>query len=261
MKFVGLILSLALILSSAAPILYAKSSMVEVSIEVTEINDNKANQLGVTWPTSYQAGQVANVNSALSPSTLPGPTNSFPSLITVGNWAQYTTLSATLQLLENKGAAQILSKPKILTKSGTSAKVVVGGEIAIVATGNVGGTIEWKEYGIKEEVLPVIAEDNFVDLTLNTEISRLDYSHMTGQVNGAGGFPGIVKREARSFVKVRSGETITLAGLLETDKETSSTGIPLLSDIPVLGYLFANKSDSVTKTNILIFVTPRIVQE
>ena len=261
MKILKALLCFSLVLSAVSSKLFAKSNMVEVAVEVTEINTNKATNLGIKWPDSYQVGQVANVNSNISPAILPSPTGNFPSLITVGNWAQYTSLAATLQLLEQKGAAQILSKPKILTKSGTSAKVIVGGEIAIVATGNVGGTVEWKEFGIKQEVTPQIVEDNMIELALTTEVSRLDYSHLTGGQNGAPGYPGIVKREARSFVKVKSGQTITIAGLLETDKETSISGIPLLCEIPIIGPLFGTKSVSDVKTNILIFVTPRIVEQ
>ena len=255
MKLLKILLVLSVILSTAIPKSFAKSNMVEVSIEVTEINNNKATQLGIQWPSPFQAGQVATTDSTRVPATLPVLTNNFPSLITIGNSAQYTSLSATLQLLETKGAAQILSRPKILTKSGTSAKVVVGGEIAIIATGNVGGSIEWKEYGIKEEVLPQIAEDDFIDLSLNTEVSRLDYSQMSG------GYPSIVKREARSFVKVKSGQTVTIAGLLQTDKQNNISGIPLLCDIPIIGVLFGTKSVSEVKTNILIFVTPKIIEQ
>ena len=255
MKILNTLLCFSLVFSSAVSTLHAKSNMVEVAVEVTEINNNKATNLGIKWPDTYQAGQVANVNSNISPANLPSPTGNFPSLITVGNWAQYTSLTATLQLLESKGAAQILSKPKILTKSGTSAKVIVGGEIAVIATGNVGGSIEWKEYGIKQEVTPQIVDNDTIDLALNTEVSRLDYTQMSG------GYPSIVKREARSFVKVKSGQTITIAGLLQTDKETSVSGIPLLCEIPIIGPLFGSKSVSEVKTNILIFVTPKIVEE
>jgi pilus assembly protein CpaC len=255
MKLLKALICLSLVITAPIQQLHSKSNMVEIAVEVTEINNNKATSLGIKWPDTFSAGQVANTVASRVPTTLPEPIGNFPSIITVGNLAQYTSLAATLQLLEQKGAAQILSKPKILTKSGTSAKFIVGGEIAIVAVWNVGGSIEWKEYGISQEVTPQIVEDNMIDLALQTEVSRLDYSQMSG------GYPSIVKRQARSFVKVKSGQTITIAGLLQTEKLTQVSGIPLLCDIPIIGVLFGSKSVSEVKTNILIFVTPRIVEQ
>lgn len=226
------------------------AEMVEISVEVTEINSNKADQLGIKWSDTINTGEVSWTAAGRTPAVLP----EVPSIIKVGDWSRYSVLTAELKLLTDKGAAQILSKPKILTKSGTTAKVLVGGEIPIVATGIGGGTIQWKEFGIKTEILPKILADDYIDLVLTTEVSRLDYA------NAIGGFPAIMKREASSSVKIKSGQTITLAGLIETKKEENSSGIPLLSDIPVIGALFSRKTLNETKTNILIFVTPRIVE-
>jgi len=228
----------------------AAAEMVEISVEITEINSTKANQLGIKWTDTIQAGEVSWTAANRTPAALP----EVPSIIQVGDFARYTALTAQLQLLEQKGAAQLLSNPKILTKSGTTARVVVGGEIPIVASGVGGGNVTWKEYGIKAEVMPKILADDYIDLVLTTEVSKLDYS------NQAGGYPSIDKREANSSIKVKSGQTITIAGLIDTSKQTGSTGIPLLSDIPVLGALFSQKTLNETKTNVLIFVTPKIVE-
>lgn len=224
--------------------------MVEISVELTEINNTKANQLGIKWADTISAGEVAYKMNGRVPEVLP----EVPSLIKSGEWSRYTSLTSELKLLQEKGAAQVLSKPKIVTKSGTSAKVVVGGEIPVVVAGAVGGSIEWKEYGIKTEILPRVLPDGYIDLTLTTEVSRLDWS------NKVGNYPAIMKREATSSVRVKSGQTITLAGMIETKKDDKITGIPLLSDLPVLGILFSRKEFSEVKTNILIFVTPRIIE-
>jgi len=225
--------------------------MVEISVEVTEINSNKAHKFGIKWTDTIQSGEVAWNQGGRIPGDLP----EVPSLVKVGDFARFTALQAELKALEEKGAAQILSKPKLITKSGTSAKVIVGGEIPIIASGIGGGSIQWKEFGIKTEILPRILPDKTIDLSLVTEVSRLDW------INKVGDTPAISKREASSSIIVKSGQTITLAGLIETKKEETSAGIPLLSDIPVLGVLFSRKSIIDTKTNVLIFVTPRIIEE
>ena len=229
---------------------FSASDMVEITVEVTEINNNKANELGIKWTDTIKAGEISFSGTGRDPALLP----EIPSIVKVGEWSRYSALTAELKILQEKGAAQILSKPKILTKSGTTAKVIVGGEIPVIATGVGGGSIQWKEFGIKTEILPRILADNMIDLVLTTEVSRLDWA------NQAGGYPAIMKREATSTIKVKSGQTITLAGLIETKKEDQITGIPLLCDIPVLGVLFSRKTVKETKTNVLIFVTPRIVE-
>lgn len=228
---------------------FSSSDMVEISVEVTEINNNMANELGVKWTDTIKAGEVKWTASGRIPAELP----EVPSIIKVGDWARYTELSAELKFLQENGAAKILSNPKILTRSGTSAKVLVGGEIPITVSGVGGGSIQWKEFGIKTEILPKILSDNTIDLVLTTEVSRLDWA------NQAGGFPALMKREATSNVRLKSGQTITLAGLIETTKEEKKTGVPILCDLPLIGPLFSHKSMRDVKTDILIFVTPRIV--
>jgi pilus assembly protein CpaC len=240
---------LVIFISSVSSV-FSANEMVEISVEVTEINNNKANELGIKWTDTIKAGEVSYSAANRDPALLP----EVPSIVKVGEWSRYSALTAELKILQEKGAAQILSKPKILTKSGTTAKVIVGGEIPIVASGVGGGTIQWKEFGIKTEIMPKILADDYIDLVLTTEVSRLDWA------NQAGGYPAIMKREATSSIKIKSGQTITLAGLIETKKEEKSSGIPLLCDIPVIGYLFSRKTLNETKTNVLIFVTPRIVE-
>ncbi len=224
--------------------------MVEITIEVTEVNASKANELGIKWLDTIQAGEVAFSAAGRVPETLP----EIPSIVKVGEWSRYTPLSADLKMLQEKGAAQVLAKPKILTKSGSTARFLVGGEFPIAAIGQTTTKIEWKEYGIKTEIRPKILDDGTIDLTLTTEVSRLDWA------NAVLGYPAITKREATSSIQLKSEQTLTMAGLIQTSKDKKTTGIPLLSDIPLLGHLFGRKITMETKTNVIIFVTPRIVE-
>jgi len=230
----------------------ASQEMVEVSVEVTEINNSKANDLGIKWFDTVETGEISwPGGTGRTPDVLP----EIPSIIKVGDWARYTALTAQLNLLQKKGAAQILSKPKIVTKSGTKARFLIGGKFPVVTTGGTGGTIEWKDYGIKTEILPIVQQkDKSIDIVLTTEVSRLDWSN---KVNGN---PAILTREVTSNVRVKSGQTIALAGMIETKKEEVVTGVPLLSEIPVLGVLFSKKEATEEKTTVLIFVTPKIIE-
>ncbi|MFA5779218.1 MAG: type II and III secretion system protein [Elusimicrobiota bacterium] len=243
--------------------LHAEQEMVEVSVEVTEINNDKASELGIKWFDTINTSEV----SWKDPSGLRvipdetgnvrSPVNAIPevpSIIKVGDWVRYSALTADLKFLIKKGAAQILSKPKIVTKSGTTAKFLIGGSFPVVAAGVSGGSVEWKEYGIKTEVLPKILPDRSIDLVLTTEVSRLDWA------NKVQGYPAILTRTATSNVKIKSEQTIALAGMIETKKEDTIVGVPILMDIPVLGYLFSKKDKTETKTTVLIFVTPKILE-
>jgi pilus assembly protein CpaC len=233
-----------------APVV-AQDEAVEISVEVTEVNQNKADQLGINWTNSIAAGEISFSNVAdRTPDVLP----EVPSIIRVGDWARYTALTAEIKALATTGSAEVLSKPKIVTKSGTTAKVMVGGEIPIVATGVGGGSIEWKEFGIITSITPKVLDKDTIDLSLTTEVSRLDYSNSVNNV------PAIQKRSANSSLVLKSGETMLIAGLLETNKSKTRTGLPLLSKIPILGLLFSRETANETKSNVLIFVTPRILK-
>lgn len=227
---------------------FSTDEMIEISVEVTEVNNDKANELGIKWLDSLSAGEVAGSAEKRSPESLP----EVPSLVQTGDIKRFTTLTAELKILITKGAAKILSKPKLVTKSGTSASFLVGGEVPIVSAGVSGGSIDWKKYGIKCDIAPKIS-DGLIDFKLSTEVSRLDWSN---QVNGN---PALLTRAASSNAIVKSGQTIALAGLVDTTKQEQTIGIPLLCDIPVLGYLFSRKKLVENKSTVLIFVTPKVL--
>ena len=221
--------------------------LVEISIEITEINNNKAKEYGIKWVDEISTGELFVTNGE-------GNTT-YPSLVEFNDWVRYTPLSAKLKLLQESGSAQVLSNPKLLTKSGTKAKFLVGGEFPIAVSGVSGGNVEWKEYGIITEILPKILSDDKIDLVIETELSRLDWA------NAVQGLPNITKRQARSSVILKNQQTIVIAGLIENYKDKTTSGIPLLSDIPLLGTLFKNTKVKDNKTNVLIFVTPKIIEQ
>ncbi|MDD5021634.1 MAG: type II and III secretion system protein [Endomicrobiaceae bacterium] len=221
--------------------------LVEISIEITEINNNKAKEYGIKWVDEISTGELFIQGAHRTPI--------YPSLVEYNDWVRYTPLSATIKLLQENGAAQVLSNPKLVTKSGNKARFLVGGEFPIAVSGVSGGNVEWKEYGIITEVLPKILSDGTIDVTIEAELSRLDWSNMVQ------GFPNIAKRQAKSNVILKDQQTIVIAGLIENYKDKITSGVPILSDIPLLGTLFKNTKTIDNKTNVLIFVTPKILEQ
>ena len=222
--------------------------LIEISIEITEINNNKAKEYGIKWVDEISTGELF-ITSGETKET------SYPTLVEFNDWVRYTPLSAKLKLLQESGSAEVLSNPKLITKSGAKARFLVGGEFPIAVSGVTGGKVEWKEYGIITEVLPKILQDNKIDLTIETELSRLDW---TRDVQG---FPIIAKRQAKSYVILKNKQTIVIAGLIENYKDKTTSGIPILQDIPLIGTLFKNTKTVNNKTNVLIFVTPKIIEQ
>jgi pilus assembly protein CpaC len=223
------------------------NQLIEIAIEITEINNNKAKEFGIKWVDEISTGELF-IQSEAGKSI-------YPSLVEFNDWVRYTPLSAKLKLLQESGSAQVLSNPKLVTKSGTKARFLVGGEFPIAVSGVSGGNVEWKEYGIIMEILPKILPDDKIDIVIETELSRLDWA------NAVQGLPNVAKRQARSNVILKNQQTIVIAGLIENYKDKKSSGVPILSDIPIFGSLFKNTKIIDNKTNVLIFVTPQIVEQ
>ena len=243
MKKVWFGLITAVLLNSA---IFAQQ-LIEISIEITEINNNKAKEYGIKWVDEISTGELFV--------STPQDNVVYPSLVEYKEWVRYTPLSAKLKLLQESGSAQVLSNPKLVTKSSSKARFLVGGEFPISVSGVSGGNVEWKEYGIITEILPKIVSEDKIDLVIETELSRLDWS------NAVQGFPNIAKRQAKSNVILKNQQTVIIAGLIENYKDKNVSGIPILSDIPVLGTLFKTTKTVDNKTNVLIFVTPKIIEQ
>jgi len=230
--------------------IFAADEMIQITVEVTEINNNKARELGIKWLDNVQFGEVSWSAGGRNPNFLP----EIPALLSAGDFARWTALQGDIKLLQEKGAAKILSKPKLLTLSGTEAEFSVGGEFPIVAAGATIAEVEWKEYGIMLKIKPEIMGNRKIRADITTEVSRLDWA------NAVQGNPAVDKRASKNSVTVKSGQTVTIAGLTETKSETSKIGIPLLSDLPIIGYLFGQESVREVQKTVLIFITPEIVK-
>ncbi|OGS19817.1 MAG: hypothetical protein A3J83_01265 [Elusimicrobia bacterium RIFOXYA2_FULL_40_6] len=229
-------------------------NLIEVSVEIAEVNNNKARELGIKWIDEIKTGELSEGIEGYEQKYLPAKNVNLPALIGPSDWFRYSALTADIKMLAEKGAAKIMSKPKLLTKSGSAAKFLVGGEFPVISGGVSGGSIEWKEYGIKLSIKPTVNSDSKIETDITAEVSRLDWANKVQNI------PAIATRRVTSDVDLKSGETISVAGLIETNKETNRAGIPLLMDIPLLGMLFGRNSVVDVETTVMIFVTPKIVR-
>lgn len=241
-----------------------KKSMVEVDVEIMEIDNTSALQAGLSWgsiqPTTEttSANGVSLINGPVTPNNLTAQESFPPPLVSFGSFTRQS-LTASLQLLINRGKAKILSKPKLLAVSGEDASFLAGGEVPYVTQSSLGSSnVEWKPYGVKLKIKPLIDADGDISAALRAEVSSLDSTNGVSTGNGIV-IPALRTRWVETTVYMRSGSTLVIAGLIDDENQKSTSGIPLLSDIPILGELFRFTNDQHQETELVIFVTPTLV--
>ncbi len=241
-----------------------KKAMVEVDVEVMEIDTQSALKAGLSWgsvqPTSETttANGVSLVNGTVTQNNLTIGENYPPPLVAFGSFVRQS-LTASLQLLIDRGKAKILSKPKLLAVSGSEASFLSGGEIPFITQNSLGSSnVEWKPYGVKLKIKPNIDGENNISADLRVEVSGIDTANGISTGNGIV-IPALSTRWAETSVYMRSGSTLVIAGLINENDQKQTSGIPILSDIPVIGELFRFTNDQKSQTEVVIFVTPSLV--
>jgi general secretion pathway protein D len=174
---------------------------------------------------------------------------------------------AVLSFLNQYSETKIISSPRTVTLDNETATIEAGTQYPIVnvtaGTPNTpgGSTVTYSNLTVRLEVTPHISLNNTVRLAVNPRVLRLGESFQTsiaGQNNTINGFNS---REMKTTVMIPSGNTLVMGGLIEDSVQVNNTKVPLLGDIPYVGQLFRSDSKSRTKSNLLIFLTPTIVQE
>lgn len=171
-------------------------------------------------------------------------------------------LGVVIRALQQKNLLQILAEPNLLTQSGKEASFLAGGEfpfpVVQAGTGTTAVTIQFKEFGVRLNFTPTIATDGTIHLKVRPEVSSLDF---TNALTISGFFvPALSTRRVESEMDLRDGQSFAIAGLVDNRLTQVSQRIPGLGDIPVLGKLFQSKSFNRSRSELLVMVTPRIVQ-
>ncbi|MEO8316062.1 MAG: type IV pilus secretin PilQ, partial [Pseudomonadota bacterium] len=202
----------------------------------------------VSIPTGTGAPGRYNVNLPVS-----NPAGVLSGVILGSNFLVDLELSAA----QAEGKGEVISKPSITARTGQKAYIEAGTEIPYQEAASSGATtVQFKKAVLSLEVTPQINPDNTLILKI------IVHKDSVGQtLGGAGGSPSIDTRELNTEINIRDGETAVLGGILETEHRTSEKKVPLLGDIPILGYLFKSTGRVNNKDELLIFVTPKIKRE
>jgi general secretion pathway protein D len=171
---------------------------------------------------------------------------------------------ATLRALRVKGKTEILSRPSILARNNQQAVIVVGQQVPFItntrfdAVNGQINTVTYQDIGIILRVTPFISSDGMVEMIVAPEISSV--SDRTVNISQGVNAAVIDKRSADTVVVTPNGQTVAIGGLISTQKTDQDRRVPVLGDIPVLGNLFKRKISTYAKTELLIFLTPWVVQ-
>jgi general secretion pathway protein D len=163
-----------------------------------------------------------------------------------------------LNALRQKTNVRILEAPSVLALDGTEARIVVGSEVPYPGTSftpSAGGTttsIEYRDTGISLLVQPRISASGSVTLNIAQEVSS------AGAPTDEG--PTFQKSSVETTLSVKDGETVAIAGLIRDSKGLTRSGVPLLSDIPILGYLFGTTKRTANRTELIILITPHVIR-
>lgn len=245
-------------------------SQIRLEAQIIEINSDYTKNLGIQYwsqtpgSNSNSDSSTGNTNSGITVGTagLFYGGEDFSSNRKHGGWlgSHVANVNVTLQALINEGKARILSRPSITTMSGKTANILIGGRIPIpVSDGNGNVSIDWHEYGVKLNIEPVVDSEDKITSKVHAEVSTLDYSH--GVKIDSFSVPGIATREAESEVNVRSGMTMAIGGLINSEDAKIVSKIPLLGDLPIIGRFFRHTSNTRDKREVIILITPTLVAD
>lgn len=242
--------------------------MIYLDVKVVELSTKGARDLGIRWDSSVNgphAGVLADLYSNDLYRYVPGVQSSGLDLTQVplpgkvwppkGFVTMASLITSRINLLVQDGEAEVLAAPSLTTRSGSKARFVSGGEIPIPIVGGFGQTnVEFKEYGIILEVTPVTDKSGAIYAKVDVEVSSVDKSVSVL------GIPGFLKRKSTAEFNSKEGETVVLNGLYSYEKSADTQKVPGMGDVPLVGGLFRDKSSNISKREVAIIITPRLIQ-
>ena len=259
-------------------------------VKLAELNRTAIRQLGISWldtrnnaflgSTIGNAAAISGVAGPVNQASVPGlrnfqgpVTNNFASTATAtaGSNAQLFGIfnagqfSLYLNALRSNALAKILAEPNLVTLDGQPASFIAGGSFpypvaqgSATAGGGAAISIQWANYGAIVSFIPHILETDVIRLDVEPNFSQLDYA-AGAALPGAGTVPGITMRTVRTEVDLREGQTLAIAGLLQTTTNGTTVRIPGLGDLPIVGPWFSTNQIETVETELVVLVTPELV--
>ena len=247
------------------PVVIPDDKMVFMNVKFAEFRGGLNKNLGVAWD-QIIAGPLAAVNfdavdndafRATDPNNAPAFTgglavqNAGP----LGFLGLATQVNSAINLLVASRNAVILAEPTLSARSGGKAEFLAGGEVPVVTSAALGSTdVEYKQFGIKLEIEPIVGYDNSIVAKITTESSAID----PDRPGGGNTPPGFITRRTSTDVRMKDKDTLIMSGLVDRKLSENVRKFPFLGDIPVLGEFFKSTLTDNNDNDLVIFVTPTI---
>ena len=249
-------------------------TQVNLRVKIAEVSRSVINELGFNWQAvidtgNFKFGALTGRPSLGTPISTTNVTDITQATSTLPDTDinalgfnftnSHANVNLTLDALEKSGLVTILAEPNLVAISGETASFLAGGEFPYPVPQSFGQvTIEFKEYGVSLAFTPTVLDGNLISMRVRPEVSELDPS--TGVTIFQTTVPGILSRRAETTVQLGSGQTFAIAGLLKNTVQSNISSIPGLGDLPILGPLFRSNAFQKGESELVILVTPYIVE-
>lgn len=245
------------------------NEQIMLRVRVAEVNRDRLSELGIDWLIFDRSNRVVEGDKTIG--GFAGSVQPPNKPLTLGDGVtglikyvgREEEITSIIHALQEKGGLNLLAKPDLICLNGEEADFLVGGEIPIpisqsVTSGATFFTIEWKEFGVRLGFTPTVVGEKLVRLVVEPEVSSLDYSNA---VTFSGfNIPAIRTRRASTTVELHDGETFVIGGLMTTTETDLESRVPILGSIPLLGMFFSNTSKQIAETELMILISPTIVE-
>ncbi|TPK76532.1 type II and III secretion system protein family protein [Mesorhizobium sp. B2-4-12] len=233
----------------------SSSQQVQLNVRFVEINRQAGQDLGAKYSANFAYG-FGGRDVSLDPGAVPaaGTGEAIGRLLSNG-----VSIDIAIKALEERGLARRLAEPNLIARSGETASFLAGGEFPIpVSEDNGKISVSYKKYGVSLDFTPTVLKDGLVSLDIAPEVSSIDASasYNIGNIS----VPGFIVRRAKTSVDLKNGQSFMIAGLLQSQNDITTSRIPGLGKMPVLGPLFSSKSYQRRETDLVIIVTPYLVK-
>jgi general secretion pathway protein D len=252
------------VLEETIEALDVRPAQVLLEVLIAEITLDAATSYGINWSVfaedkiTGETGDVeARLGRQLSDTTVAGIDQFVARVVRLNS----VDVRAVLSALATDSDVRVLSTPHVTALNNEEARIFVGSEVPFNQSSRIGldvvvdQTVQYRNVGTQLTIVPTINEDGYVSFRILQEVSDLT----TLTVEAALGAPIITVREAETSALVRNGQTVVIGGLIDESTEEVESGVPLLKEIPVLGYLFKSRETRNVRTELAIFVTPYVV--
>ncbi len=242
----------------------SQSQQVMLQVRFAEVNRKVLTELGVNLFANRDRFAARSTTQQFA---APVPDDTKPNGLTFSDFLNLfffdkkEGIGAVVQALESRGGFQSLAEPNLIAYNGQEASFLAGGEfpIPIVQGGssNNAVTVVFKEFGIRLNFTPTIAGD-LIRLKVRPEVSSLDFTN--GITLQGFRIPALTTRRAETDVELRDGQSFAIAGLLDNINQDDTAAIPILSKLPIIGYLFKSKAERKEETELMVLITPHLVR-